>query len=481
MDVEIKETELVRAEKETMLETSDRSERMDKEILLHGKRYRILRLLGHGKGGYSYLAECEGRPVVVKQIHHEPCDYYRFGNKIEAERRDCQRLKNAGIRIPEMLDIDTNAEQIIKEYIDGPTVSELIHDGGSVKDYLPQVREMAARAQACGLNIDYYPANFVVSGGELWYVDYECNDYMPEWDFEHWGIRHWLPAVEGRPYREEDFDAVCAFLIALNRSDKRHINWNWARFEWMIEHPAFDKSAIRSIGLWWERDRIVGAAIYDMYFGEAFCAALPGHETIYPAILDYACRELRDDSGLGIAICDNSRSEIEAAEAAGFAPDEQSETVLRLGLDKLRRRVLPEGYGFVELDPAEQPEDFQWLLWQGFDHGTDYEEFRRSDPIIPQRRPHLNKRLSLAAAAPDGALAAYGCVWYRPDTDYAYVEPVCTVPAHRGKGIAAALVSEALTRAGALGAREAYVISDLPFYEKLGFEKARQYTFYRKP
>ena len=36
--------------------------------------YRLLRLLGKGKSGYSYLAERDGQPVVVKQIHHEPCD-----------------------------------------------------------------------------------------------------------------------------------------------------------------------------------------------------------------------------------------------------------------------------------------------------------------------------------------------------------------------------------------------------------------------
>lgn len=257
-------------------------------------------------------------------------------------------------------------------------------------------------------------------------------------------------------------------------------NWNWARFEWMMEHPEFDKSTISSIGLWWEHERIVGAAIYDMYFGEGFCAVLPEHEALYPDVLDYAFRELKDDAGLGIAICDGSLGEIEAAKATGFTPNEQSETVLWLELEKLRHAVLPEGYGFVELDPAERPKDFQWLLWQGFDHGTDYEEFKRNDPIIPQCRPHLNKRLSLAAISAMGDLAAYCCVWYRPDTDYSYVEPVCTVPAHRENGIASALLSEALTRAKALGAREAIVISNLPFYEKLGFEKAQHFTFYRK-
>ena len=34
---------------------------------------------------------------------------------------------------------------------------------------------MAAQAQAAGLNIDYFPTNFVVRDGQLWYIDYECN------------------------------------------------------------------------------------------------------------------------------------------------------------------------------------------------------------------------------------------------------------------------------------------------------------------
>ena len=453
---------------------------MNGSLTVNGSSYRIIRLLGKGKGGYSYLTERDGQRVVVKQIHHEPCDYYTFGNKIEAELRDYERLQKAGIRIPKMQAVDRDAERIVKDYIEGPTVMELVQSAVSVEPYLPQVRDMAAKAMAAGLNIDYYPTNFVVYDGLLWYVDYECNDYSEQWDFEHWGIQYWLPKVSFRSYRDEDYEAVCDFLIELNQKDRTHINWNWARFEWMMEHPEFDKSAASSIGLWRSEGKVVGAAIYDMYFGEAFCAVLPEHEALYSEILDYAFRELKDDTGLGIAICDESRGEIEAAEAVGFTPDEQSETVLWLGLDELCRTPLPEGYVFAELDPAERPEDFQWILWQGFDHGTDHEEFKRKDPIIPQCRPHLNKCLSLAVALPDGNMVAYCCVWYRTDTDYAYVEPVCTVPAHREKGLASTLLSEALTRAKALGAREAYVISDLPFYEKLGFEKAQHYSFYRK-
>ena len=59
------------------------------------------------------------------------------------------------------------------------------------------------------------------------------------------------------------------------------------------------------------------------------------------------------------------------------------------------------------------------------------------------------------------------------------MEPLCVIPEYRGKGVAKALVYEALNRARSLGAKKAYVISDMPFYEKLGFKKEKRYTFYR--
>ena len=171
---------------------------MEREWTVCGQAYEIVRLLGHGKGGYSYLASCSGKPVVLKQIHHEPCDYYAFGNKIEAERHDYERLLSAGIRIPKLLAVDTETERIVKEYVEGETVFELVRRGGSAEPYLNDVREMAEKAKAAGLNIDYFPTNFVIGGGRLWYVDYECNAYSDEWNFENWGIRYWsrTPAFE---------------------------------------------------------------------------------------------------------------------------------------------------------------------------------------------------------------------------------------------------------------------------------------------
>lgn len=286
--------------------------------------------------------------------------------------------------------------------------------------------------------------------------------------------------MEFRHYRDEDYEALRAFLIALNQDHQDHINWNWARFEWMSEHPECDKSATDSIGLWCDGGGIVGAAIYDMYFGEAFVGVLPQYIALYPEALGYAYRALKDDTGLGVAICDDCTAEIRAAEAAGFSPAEQDETIMSLKLSGDLAAELPEGMRVTELDPAEEAYDFQWILWQGFDHGTDRAAFEAAERIIPQIRRNLNPYLSLAAVDRSGNTAAYCCLWYDSKTDYAYVEPVCTAPPCRGKGVAKALLYEALNRACTLGAKTAYVISDSEFYHKLGFTVYKHFTFYHK-
>ena len=154
-------------------------------MLVNQTDYNIIKLLGHGKGGYSYLAEKDGAYYVLKQIHHEPCTYYTFGNKIEAEQNDYRRLLETGIPMPRMLDIDIPNERILKEYIDGPTIYELVKNDTMEEAYLRQVREMAEAVYAAGLNIDYFPTNFIVQSGMLYYIDYECNGYMEQWNLEN--------------------------------------------------------------------------------------------------------------------------------------------------------------------------------------------------------------------------------------------------------------------------------------------------------
>ncbi len=317
----------------------------------------------------------------------------------------------------------------------------------------------------------------VMPGGEHWFHTEEQMAFLDDWFRRE---RERGSNMEFRHFSNSDYEAVCDFLIELNRADRTHIHWNWARFEWMYEHPEFDKSARDAIGLWFDGERVVGAAIYDMYFGEAFCGVLPEYAALYPEVLGYAYDALKDETGLAIAICDGNAKEIEAAKTAGFAPIEQTETIMRIDLDRPLSGALPAEFRLYEPDPKEDAEALQWLFWQGFDHGEDRAEFEREEQIEPQVRKHMRRELGIAAVDETGEYAAFCSLWFSEKTDYAYVEPVCTIPRHRGKGLAKALLYEALNRARLLGAKTAYVISDMPFYEKLGFRKTFHYTFYRK-
>jgi len=159
-----------------------------------------LRLLGKGKGGYSWLVTDGQQEYVLKQIHHEPCDYYQFGDKMASELNDYQRLLAIGIPMPRLIDADRERERILKEYIPGDTIYQLVKEDRMEDGFFWQMEDMCRLLYPANINIDYFPTNFVVNNGKLWYVDYECNNYMEQWNFENWGIKYWRKTPEFLEY-----------------------------------------------------------------------------------------------------------------------------------------------------------------------------------------------------------------------------------------------------------------------------------------
>lgn len=170
------------------------------KMTVNENEYEVIRLLGKGKGGYSYLVSDNTGLYVLKQIHHEPCDYYSFGNKLESEMQDYKRLKTIGIKMPRMLAVDVENERILKEYIDGETIYDLVLNDKMNPKYLEQIKAMCLLLYPANTNIDYFPTNFVVQNEEIFYIDFECNDYMEQWNFENWGIKYWSKTPEFLEY-----------------------------------------------------------------------------------------------------------------------------------------------------------------------------------------------------------------------------------------------------------------------------------------
>ncbi len=171
-------------------------------LSVNGKDFKVIKLLGKGKGGYSYLVTDKKDYYTLKQIHHEPCSYYQFGDKIQAEINDYRHLKNIGIEIPKMIDVDIENERILKEYIEGETIYDLVLQDKMKEIYLKQIKDMCRLLYPANTNIDYFPTNFIVQNDKIYYIDFKCNDYIKEWNFENWGIKYWSKTPEFLKYAE---------------------------------------------------------------------------------------------------------------------------------------------------------------------------------------------------------------------------------------------------------------------------------------
>ena len=174
------------------------------ERLECGEKIVIVKnFLGKGKSGYSYLVEFGEQLAVLNKIHHEPCSVYCFGpDKLEVQLRDYHILQALGIPMPRLFAYDLEREFLVKEYIEGPSLAQMLACKEIPFRFFRQMIKICESAYASHWNLDYMPQNFIVHKGYIVYVDYECNPYDWKWDFEHWGIYFWLNQKGMRRFME---------------------------------------------------------------------------------------------------------------------------------------------------------------------------------------------------------------------------------------------------------------------------------------
>jgi mycothiol synthase len=74
-----------------------------------------------------------------------------------------------------------------------------------------------------------------------------------------------------------------------------------------------------------------------------------------------------------------------------------------------------------------------------------------------QAAPLYRRDLDIVAAATDGSIAAFCTAWFDDVSRTAYLEPVATVAAHRRRGLAGAVILEALHRLRRMGCLTVFV------------------------
>jgi len=116
----------------------------------------------------------------------------------------------------------------------------------------------------------------------------------------------------------------------------------------------------------------------------------------------------------------------------------------------------------------------------GFDHVDPREWCAPEEYLRVQSAPDYRPELDLMAEAPGGDYAGICIAWYDDANRFGVLEPVCTVPEYRRRGIGRAVIREALNRLYRLGARKAYVGSGQDFYAAIGFDRRYVSRVWRK-
>lgn len=289
-----------------------------------------------------------------------------------------------------------------------------------------------------------------------------------------------------------DFPRIREFLVDTRKSFERPLNWrierwNYARYfeaPYLCRDeeitPEKSRDAIRSwegsIGVWEDRsDGVVGVVHTEHPFpGDAFIQRHPRHAYLLEEMLDFAEANLfdREKRMLRVFVYEHDRDMLSLVAGRGYVKveadcDYDQEYVV----EGVPARDLPEGYSVMSMADRNDLEGRGRAFGLGFNHVDPmswapvhvYEEL--------QRAPDYRRDMDLYIVSPDGEIASFCIMWYDAVNRLGSLEPVGTVPGHRGMGLAREAIYEGIRRVSALGAERVVVGGGQEYYQSIGFKR----------
>jgi len=299
---------------------------------------------------------------------------------------------------------------------------------------------------------------------------------------------------------ETDFVRVRDLLVKTFSLTEKPLNWKLERWNYAryfitpllvtegVGEP--DLQAVdKAIQLWdeitgvWENEagEIVGVVNIEHAdpshsgWGESFLQRHPDYDSILPEMLAYAEKHLRNRERtlVFIPIYDYDQALIAAVQKRGYRRND--DYTLWDSVYTFRKTILkpnlPAGYRIRSMaDEGSEIEAHCKAFGIAFNHPEPKDWPSRISFEGLQQAPNYRADLDICVVAPDGDYASFCIVWWDEHNKIASLEPVGTTPEHRRKGLARAVVLEAIRRVAELGAERVFVGSDQEFYLSLGFE-----------
>ena len=266
-------------------------------------------------------------------------------------------------------------------------------------------------------------------------------------------------------------------------------------FEYALQSSWMDQSYSFLDRLWLDGNRTAAFVFYEAPVTDVYFSVRKGYEFLADELVEYAVSSMPDFGGKQRLVLFNGQEYLmDAAAKRGFIRTDEYEE-RHFDFRNELNYPLPEGYHFVKQEDADGLK-LAKLLWDGFGHGEEgpfegWDQEDRSTDWTPAKSykgvigpmtapaPHSTHEFDVIIADENGEYVCFSGMWWVPENKLAYMEPLCTHPDHRGKGLAAAALSRHYHRMKALGATHMTGGGD-PFYEKLGYGKGIHRTYWKR-
>ncbi|MDD3411572.1 MAG: GNAT family N-acetyltransferase [Eubacteriales bacterium] len=284
-----------------------------------------------------------------------------------------------------------------------------------------------------------------------------------------------------RPFRIlADFPDVRRFMLRVYQRDWR--GGVPAPFlEYALSASWADQTHAHHDAIWEQGGEIVAFCFYESRPGVAYFNVDPTVAAkLADELIDHAEAELTDAKGaVALQLFAGQDALIAAAKKRGYRLTETHVDAL-FDLRKPLEHPLPAGFRFV--DPARIDLAKAMLCcWKGFDHEAEGPWDGDADPgLRTALTPNATPQYYVAVEHEEtGEYVCWAGMWWTPENKLAYMEPLCTVPAFRHRGLAAAALSEMARRMRPLGATWMTGGAN-PFYTRIGYEPAIEWRKYAK-
>ena len=256
-------------------------------------------------------------------------------------------------------------------------------------------------------------------------------------------------------------------------------------FEYAVISSWLDKDYLRLNRFWLDGGLPVAFVFYEQPVTSTFFVLRPGYELLAGEMIEYAENAYpKFDEPRELNLLSGQQALIEEAGRRGYeVVYEEPDRIFDFRKGKLDY-PLPEGYHFVDARKSD-PLKTARCLWEGFNGkagpftgweipqtagGTSPHELYQNvlcATISPS--PHATYDYTVIIADGNEDYVCFSGMWWVPENRLAYMEPLCTVPSHQHRGLAAAALSRHDRVMRGLGA-EVMTGGGNEFYRKIGYQ-----------